>query len=220
MIPENIWFDLFLAMVIYNHINMWISTSKSHFFEKTFIDTIKTSLYNKDKILNGGESRLLQYKIDVIPELAKVGINTTTAKKSGIFGQDTMRKFRNGDTKISLEVLNRLCCVLEMQPRDIIKFVETDEDREKIISKICEKVIDNHWNMWYIITVQREQRTITRKGEGRNMEHMNMQENARLVLGLRAAGWSEKKINDFILYIETGEEQYKPEPDRQNKEAE
>lgn len=90
---------------------------------------------------------MLQYKIDIIPELAKVGINTTSAKKSGIFGQDTMRKFRNGDTKISLEVLNRLCCVLEMQPRDIIKFVETDEDREKIISKICEKPIDNHRNM-------------------------------------------------------------------------
>ena len=94
--------------------------------------------------MKGGESGLLQYKIDLIPELAKVGINTTTAKKSGIFGQDTMKKFRNGDTKISLEVLNRLCCVLEMQPRDIIKFVETDEDREKIISKICENHIDSH----------------------------------------------------------------------------
>lgn len=87
---------------------------------------------------------MLQYKIDIISELAKNGINTTTAKKSGIFGQDTMRKFRNSDTKISLEVLNRLCCVLEMQPRDIIKFIETEEDREKIISKMCEKSIDNH----------------------------------------------------------------------------
>lgn len=87
---------------------------------------------------------MLQYKIEIIPELNKIGINTTTAKKSGIFGQDTMRKFKNGDTNISLEILNRLCCVLEMQPRDIIKFVETDEDREKIISKICEKTIDNH----------------------------------------------------------------------------
>ena len=49
------------------------------------------------------------------------------------------------------------------------------------------------------------------------MEQMNMQENARLVLGLRAAGWTEKKINDFILYIETGEDQYKPEPDVKEK---
>lgn len=90
---------------------------------------------------------MLKYKIEIIPALNKVGINTTVAKKSGIFGQDTMRKFRNGDTNISLEVLNRLCCVLEMQPRDILKFVETDEDREKIISKICEKSVDNHINV-------------------------------------------------------------------------
>ena len=48
---------------------------------------------------------------------------------------------------------------------------------------------------------------------------MNMQEVARLLIGLRADGWSEKKINDFILYIETGEEQYKPKPD-ERKEAE
>ena len=90
---------------------------------------------------------MLQYKIDIISKLAEIGVNTTTAKKSRIFGQDTMRKFRNGDTSISLEILNRLCCVLEMQPRDIIKFVETDEDREKIISKISEKSIDNHINV-------------------------------------------------------------------------
>lgn len=90
---------------------------------------------------------MLEYKIEIIPALKEIGINTTTAKKSGIFGQDTMRKFRNGDTNISLDVLNRLCCVLEMQPRDILKFVETEQDREKIISKICEKPIDNHINM-------------------------------------------------------------------------
>ncbi len=41
---------------------------------------------------------------------------------------------------------------------------------------------------------------------------MNMTEVARLLLGLRAAGWSEKEINDFVLYIGSGEEQYKPKP--------
>lgn len=44
------------------------------------------------------------------------------------------------------------------------------------------------------------------------MEERNMTEVARLLLGLRAAGWSEKEINDFILYIETGEKQYEPKP--------
>lgn len=42
---------------------------------------------------------------------------------------------------------------------------------------------------------------------------MNMTEVARLLLGLRATGWTEKQINDFILYIESGEEQYKPTAD-------
>jgi hypothetical protein len=42
------------------------------------------------------------------------------------------------------------------------------------------------------------------------MNLMNMSEAARLILGLRAAGWEEKEINDFILFIETGDEQYKP----------
>ena len=40
------------------------------------------------------------------------------------------------------------------------------------------------------------------------MEDMQT-EVARLIEGLRAAGWEEKKINDFLLYIETGKEEYK-----------
>ena len=42
------------------------------------------------------------------------------------------------------------------------------------------------------------------------MEEMQMTEVARLIEGLRSAGWNEKKINDFLLYIETGKEEYKP----------
>lgn len=82
---------------------------------------------------------MLEYKINVIKELENVGINTTVAKKTGIFAQVTMKKFKENDTNISLDNLNRLCCVLEMQPRDIIKYIETEKDREEIISKISEK---------------------------------------------------------------------------------
>ncbi|MBO6230847.1 MAG: hypothetical protein J6O50_09800 [Ruminiclostridium sp.] len=46
---------------------------------------------------------------------------------------------------------------------------------------------------------------------------MNMQKTARLILGLRAAGWSEEKINDFILYIESGEDKYKPSPEAKDE---
>lgn len=115
-----------------------MSTHKSHFFEKIFIDFFIVKCYYINQIKKGGGA-MLEYKINIIEELAKVGINTTEAKKSGIFGQETMRKFRAGDTSISLDNLNRLCCVLEMQPRDIIKYVETENDRQKYLSKICDK---------------------------------------------------------------------------------
>lgn len=90
---------------------------------------------------------MLQYKIDVIQELKNVGITTTTAKNTGIFGQATMKKFRENNTAISLDSLNRLCAVLEMQPRDIVKYVETENDREKYISNISEKSVDSHKKM-------------------------------------------------------------------------
>lgn len=76
---------------------------------------------------------MIQYKIDIIEELKRVGINTTVAKRTGVFSQATMRRFKEKNTSISISALNRLCCILEMQPRDILKFVEVEEDREQIL---------------------------------------------------------------------------------------
>lgn len=39
---------------------------------------------------------------------------------------------------------------------------------------------------------------------------MNMSETARIILGLRAAGWCDSDITNFILWVETGDPQYKP----------
>ncbi len=41
-----------------------------------------------------------------------------------------------------------------------------------------------------------------------------MSESSRLILGLRSKGWSDTEIADFILWIETGEEQYRPKEDK------
>ena len=40
---------------------------------------------------------------------------------------------------------------------------------------------------------------------------MNMSESSRLILGLRSKGWTDTEIADFILGVETGEAQYKPQ---------
>lgn len=63
----------------------------------------------------------------------------------------------------------------------------------------------------YYNTCKEDNLQVTGQAEkGGNMNDMNMSEAARLIIGLRAAGWNEKDINDFILYIETGDERYKP----------
>ena len=49
---------------------------------------------------------------------------------------------------------------------------------------------------------------------------MNMQEMSRLILGLRKLGLSDKKMADFLLWVESGETKYEPEPiiEQQNDE--
>lgn len=49
---------------------------------------------------------------------------------------------------------------------------------------------------------------------------MNMTETTRFILGLRNAGWTEKQINDFIIYIESGQEEYMPQPPEKEKPTE
>lgn len=78
---------------------------------------------------------MIVYKIDVLKELNKIGITSTNAKTTGILPQSFFTKIKRGDTSISLDTLNRLCTLLEMQPRDIIKFIETEQDRAEIIAR-------------------------------------------------------------------------------------
>lgn len=47
---------------------------------------------------------------------------------------------------------------------------------------------------------------------------MNTKEAARVILGLRDAGWDDTKITNFILWVETGEEQYRPKAEADKKQ--
>jgi len=57
------------------------------------------------------------------------------AKTTKIISQDTLRKLKNDDTNISLESLNRVCAILDMQPKDIIIYVEDEAERKKLFGK-------------------------------------------------------------------------------------
>ena len=39
---------------------------------------------------------------------------------------------------------------------------------------------------------------------------MNMTESARLILGLREVGLTDREVADFVLWVESGEDQYRP----------
>ena len=47
---------------------------------------------------------------------------------------------------------------------------------------------------------------------------MTMSESARVILGLRSKGWSDTEIVDFILWVETGDEQYRPKQEEAKPE--
>lgn len=74
---------------------------------------------------------MLKYKINVADALERKGFNTYKAKTTKILSQDTLKKIKNEDTNISLESINRICLLLDLQPKDIIEYVETEEEKEK-----------------------------------------------------------------------------------------
>ena len=43
--------------------------------------------------------KVLEYKINVFQELKSLGITTTTAKRTGLFSQSVMKKFKNSELR-------------------------------------------------------------------------------------------------------------------------
>lgn len=76
---------------------------------------------------------MLKYKINVADALERKGFNTYKAKTTKALSQDTLRKIKAEDTNISLESLNRICTILDMQPKDLIEYVENEEEKKKYI---------------------------------------------------------------------------------------
>ena len=73
---------------------------------------------------------MLKYRFDVGNALERIGFNTYKAKTSGLLSQDTLKKIRNEDTNINMKSLNNLCMILDMQPKDIFIYEETETEKE------------------------------------------------------------------------------------------
>ena len=73
---------------------------------------------------------MLKYKFNVGEALERAGLNMYKAKTTKVLSQNTLKKIKNEDTNINAKSINNLCAILDMQPKDIFIYEETEEDRE------------------------------------------------------------------------------------------
>lgn len=71
---------------------------------------------------------MLQYKINVIESLREAGYNSTRILRENILSQSAMQKLRKGEM-VGIKTLEKLCELLDMQPGNIIKYVENKPNK-------------------------------------------------------------------------------------------
>lgn len=73
---------------------------------------------------------MIRYKIDVFKELSNHGFNQTRIQRENLLPRQTITNIRAGKS-ITLETLNKICVMCNLQPGDIIEVVLTDDERMK-----------------------------------------------------------------------------------------
>ena len=69
---------------------------------------------------------MLTYKIDVIESLKEAGYNSTKILRENLISQSAMQDIRRGKV-VGINTLDKLCALLDMQPGNIIKYVEDEK---------------------------------------------------------------------------------------------
>lgn len=66
---------------------------------------------------------MFRFKMDIIELLKENGYNTTRIRKEKLIGEKTMQDMKRGIVP-GIKTLDTLCRILEMQPGNLIKYVE------------------------------------------------------------------------------------------------
>ena len=66
---------------------------------------------------------MIAYKIDVLESLKEAGYNTTRLRREKLLNESAIQYLREG-ILVGIKALNTLCVLLDMQPGNIIKYVE------------------------------------------------------------------------------------------------
>ena len=71
---------------------------------------------------------MIAYKINVIKTLKDAGYNTTRLRKEKLLNESAIQYLRDGKP-VGAKALNNICMLLDMQPGNIIKYVEEENTK-------------------------------------------------------------------------------------------
>lgn len=69
---------------------------------------------------------MLTYKINVLETLKESGYTTSRLRKEKLLGENAIQTLRRGDM-VGIIALEKICTLLDMQPGNIIKYVENEK---------------------------------------------------------------------------------------------
>lgn len=72
--------------------------------------------------------KVFVYKFDVLETLKESGYNTTRLRKEKLLGENAIQSLRRGEM-VGIIALERICNLLDMQPGNIIKYVEDTPEK-------------------------------------------------------------------------------------------
>ena len=71
---------------------------------------------------------MIAYKIDVLETLKDSWYNTTRLRKEKLLNESAIQYLRDGKP-VGAKALNNICMLLDMQPGNIIKYVEEENTK-------------------------------------------------------------------------------------------
>lgn len=69
---------------------------------------------------------MLAYKINVLETLKESGYTTSRLRKEKLLGENAIQTLRRGEM-VGIIALEKICTLLDMQPGNIIKYVENEK---------------------------------------------------------------------------------------------
>lgn len=81
-----------------------------------------------------GGGKVLAYKIDVLETLKEAGYNTTRLRKEKLLNESAIQYIREGKP-VGAKALDNICMLLDMQPGNIIKYVDNKNTKNNANQK-------------------------------------------------------------------------------------